>query len=101
MYHRNSRAVIRAVFLEALLPSPLRCELARIWAWKAMRGRRLRRLAPCDVGSALAWSVRRSLSGRSVAQRSETRANLFRKELRLFKGRKVPTLGKLVEVNEF
>jgi len=41
---------------------------ARIGAPKATRVRRFRRLAPCDVGSALAWGVRRSLCDRSVAK---------------------------------
>ena len=35
-----------------------------------------------------------------LSKRSESRANLFGEELRLFPGRKVPALGELVEVNE-
>jgi hypothetical protein len=37
---------------------------------------------------------------KKLPQRSEARANLFRKEVRLFPGRKVPALGDLVEVNK-
>jgi hypothetical protein len=39
-----------------------------IGAPKTTPGRRFRRLAACDVGSALACGVRRSLSDRSVAK---------------------------------
>src|SRR5580693_605011 len=66
-----------------------------------MPGRRFRGLATCDVGSPLPCDVRKYLSDRSVAQRSEARANFFRKELRLFPGRVVSASVYLVVVDEF
>src|SRR5580693_3661983 len=65
-----------------------------------MPGRRFRGLATCDVGSPLPCDVRKYLSDRSVAQRSEARANFFRKELRLFPGRIVSAFVELVEIDE-
>src|ERR1700737_4606985 len=63
-----------------------------------LNGKRLALLAASLCSAGLGHHL---LLSRTLPQRSEARAKLFRKELRLFKGRKVPALRDLVVMDQF